>query len=56
MGEIMLDEDEFLATMKKLNIEVSGAAGEFKLYRTGDVSSKGNKIRILLLKYKPASK
>jgi hypothetical protein len=54
MGDIIIDEDEFLDTMKKLNIGVSGAAGEFKLYDMDSISSKENMIKILLLKYGPA--
>ncbi len=52
MGAIIIDESEFLDVMKKLKIEVAGDGDSFKLYNTSDITSKENKIHVMLLKYK----
>jgi hypothetical protein len=54
MGAIIIDESEFFDVMKKLKIKVTGDGDAFKLYNTGDITSKENKIHVMLLKYKSA--
>ena len=52
MGSIIIDEAEFIDTMKKLKVEVSRDQDAYRLYNQGDLVSKESKIRVMLLKYR----
>ena len=52
MGSIIIDEAEFIDTMKKLKVEVSRDQDSYRLYNQGDLASRESKIRVMLLKYR----
>jgi len=51
MGAIIIDENDFINTMKKLKVEVSREQDVYKLYNSNDITSRENKIHVLMLKY-----
>lgn len=54
MGSIIIDETEFIDTMKKLKVEVSRDQEAYRLYNQSDIASSESKIRVMMLKYRTA--